>query len=80
VRDSGLLGIPKNIRNAPTKLMKSLDYGKNYQYSHEGEKGWLAQQYLPEEIKGKKFYHSKDIGYEKRMNEFLTWMRSNKKD
>jgi putative ATPase len=80
VRRSGLLAIPKNIRNAPTKLMKQLGYSKGYQYSHEGETGWLAQQYLPDEIKNQKFYASKLIGYEKKMEEYQQWMKGIRKD
>jgi putative ATPase len=55
VRDSGNLSIPLHLRNAPTKLMKDLDYGKNYQYSHN--KGNDSQEFLPKEITGNTFYN-----------------------
>src|ERR1041385_6560027 len=56
VKKYGDLPVPLHIRNAPTRLMKNLDYGKNYKYSHMGEGNFLEQEYLPEEIKGTKFY------------------------
>lgn len=56
VRESGSLPIPLQIRNAPTHLMKSLNYGKGYKYAH-GEKGNFAEmEFLPEEIKGTKLF------------------------
>ncbi len=55
VRDSGNLSIPLHLRNAPTKLMKDLGYGKNYQYSHK--KGNDSQEFLPKEITGNTFYN-----------------------
>lgn len=55
VRDSGDLSIPLHLRNAPTKLMKDLGYGKNYQYSHN--KGNDSQEFLPKEITGNTFYN-----------------------
>lgn len=56
VKNTGDLPVPLHIRNAPTVLMKNMNYSKGYQYSHEYEKNFSPQEYLPEEIKGKKFY------------------------
>ena len=56
VRDTGNLSIPLNLRNAPTKLMQELDYGKNYEYAHNYEGNFLEHEFLPEEIVGKAFY------------------------
>jgi putative ATPase len=56
VREHGDLPVPLHIRNAPTKLMKNLDYGKNYQYSHSYENSFSPQEYLPQDIAGTKFY------------------------
>ncbi len=56
VRKTGNLSIPLHLRNAPTKLMKQLDYGKNYQYSHDYENNFIQQEFLPEDISGKAFY------------------------
>ncbi len=52
----GNLPVPLALRNAPTKLMKELNYGKDYQYSHSGQGNFIAQEFLPEEISGSKFY------------------------
>ncbi len=56
VRKTGDLPVPLQIRNAPTKLMKDLDYGKDYQYAHQFEGNFVELEFLPEKIKGKKFY------------------------
>ncbi len=56
VRNSGNLPVPLHLRNSPTKLMKNLGYGKNYQYSHDFEGNFVNQEFLPEKISGKKFY------------------------
>ena len=76
VQKSGQLPIPLSVRNAPTKLMKEQGYGKDYNYAHEGEKGWQNQQFLPDDLQGKKFYESKGLGFEKKMNEYLDWLKS----
>ena len=56
VRDSGNLSIPLNLRNAPTKLLQELDYGKDYEYAHNYEGNFVEHEFLPEEISGKAFY------------------------
>jgi putative ATPase len=56
VQKTGDLPVPLHIRNAPTQLMKNMDYSKGYEYSHEYEKNFSPQEYLPQEISGKKFY------------------------
>lgn len=56
VRETGNLPIPLSLRNAPTKLMKELDYGKNYKYSHDYEGNFAAQEFMPPEVSGEKFY------------------------
>ena len=56
VKEHGDLSVPLHIRNAPTRLMKNLGYGKNYQYSHSHEGNFSNQEYLPKEISGTKFY------------------------
>lgn len=57
VRQSGNLPIPLPLRNAPTKLMKDLGYGKGYQYSHDFPGNFVQQEFLPEELKGTNFFH-----------------------
>jgi len=56
VKESGDLPVPLHIRNAPTKLMKNLGYGKDYKYAHSFSGNFIADNFLPEEIKGTKFY------------------------
>jgi len=56
VKEHGDLSVPLHIRNAPTRLMKNLGYGKDYQYSHSHEGNFSNQEYLPKEISGTKFY------------------------
>lgn len=57
VRDKGDLPVPLHIRNAPTKLMKDLGYHKDYKYAHSYEGNFIPDDFLPEEIKGTKFYN-----------------------
>jgi putative ATPase len=56
VRETGDLSVPLHIRNAPTKLMKDLGYHKNYKYAHSYENNFIPDNFLPDELKGKKFY------------------------
>ncbi|WP_312820697.1 replication-associated recombination protein A [Kaistella carnis] len=56
VKKTGNLPVPLHLRNAPTKLMKDLDYGKNYGYAHSHEGNFVDLEFLPEEIKGNQFY------------------------
>lgn len=56
VKKSGDLPVPLNIRNAPTKLMKELDYGKNYKYAHSYEGNFVKEKFLPDELGDKKLY------------------------
>lgn len=77
VKKHGDLPVPLQIRNAPTKLMKNLDYGKDYKYSHLGEGNFIDQEYLPDEIKGSKFY---DPGNNARENELRKFLKERWKD
>lgn len=56
VEESGNLPVPLHMRNAPTKLMKELDYGKEYKYAHDYKDNFIQQDYLPKEIKSAKFW------------------------
>ena len=64
IRRSGSLPVPLHLRNAPTKLMKDIGYGKDYQYAHDSRDGLVAQEHLPEKLSGKTFYRPTDRGYE----------------
>lgn len=63
--------VPKHLKNAPTGLMKSLGYGKDYVYPHEYEASIVSQQYFPDSLSGKIFYEPSDQGYEKIIGERL---------
>lgn len=71
VRQYGDLPVPLHIRNAPTKLMKNMDYGKGYQYSHSFENNFSLQEYLPAEIVGTKFYDPGKNAREEELRKFL---------
>ncbi|MDX2361343.1 MAG: replication-associated recombination protein A [Crocinitomicaceae bacterium] len=58
VKETGSLGVPLPLRNAPTKLMKDLGYGKGYKYSHDFPGNFVQQDFLPEEIAGTNFYQA----------------------
>jgi putative ATPase len=70
-RDTGSLGPPAHIRNAPTKLMKDLGYGKGYAYDHDAEEGFSGQDYFPEGMERPTFYRPKGEGAEARVRERL---------
>jgi putative ATPase len=79
INKTGYLPVPLHIRNAPTKLMKELDYGKDYKYAHNYADAYTPQEYLPEKLKGQKFYQPTESGYEKIIKEQIEiWQR--KKD
>src|SRR5215204_5354821 len=71
VRETGDLPVPLSIRNAPTKLMKNLGYSKGYQYAHSYERNFSQQEYLPQEITGKKFYDPGKNPREEELRKFL---------
>ncbi|WP_248722180.1 replication-associated recombination protein A [Seonamhaeicola sp. ML3] len=80
VRETGDLSVPLEIRNAPTKLMKELGYGENYKYAHKYENNFANQEFLPEEIKGTKFYEPGNNTRENGQREFLKQRWKNKYD
>src|SRR5580704_17027676 len=71
VREHGDLPVPLHIRNAPTRLMKNMDYGKGYQYSHSYDNNFSLQEYLPKEIAGKAFYDPGKNAREEELRKFL---------
>ncbi len=71
VKLTGNLPVPLHLRNAPTKLMKDLDYGKNYGYAHSHEGNFVDQEFLPEEIKSTQFYKPGNNTTEKKIAEEL---------
>lgn len=71
VRETGNLPVPLHLRNAPTKLMKQLDYGKNYKYAHNYEGNFVKQQFLPEEVKNTKFFEPQQNPAEEKIKQKL---------
>ncbi|MEM9646883.1 MAG: replication-associated recombination protein A [Bacteroidota bacterium] len=71
VKEAGDLPVPLPIRNAPTKLMKDLGYGKGYDYAHDHENNFVDFEFLPEEISGTVFYEPGENPREKAMRDFL---------
>ena len=66
-------GVPMHIRNAPTGLMKELGYGAGYQYAHDAPEAYIPQEYLPESLRGSKFYEPGPFGFEKEIAKRLAW-------
>jgi putative ATPase len=71
VREKGDLSVPLHLRNAPTKLMKDLNYGKEYKYSHDYEGNFVAQEFLPDEIKNLKLYEPGENARENELRKYL---------
>lgn len=80
VKQQGDLSVPLHIRNAPTKLMKNLGYGKDYQYSHSYENNFSPQEYLPDELSGTKFYDPGRNAREEELRKFLKGLWKDKYD
>lgn len=74
-RETSHLGVPLHIRNAPTKLMKKLDYGKNYKYDHVHENSYSYQKYFPDKMQEKTYYQPSQFGYEKEIQKRLDWWK-----
>jgi putative ATPase len=76
VRKQGSLDVPVHLRNAPTRLMKELGYGKTYRYAHDEPEAYAAgENYFPDELKGTRYYHPVDRGLEIRIREKLEHLR-----
>ncbi len=72
VRETGNLPVPMHLRNAPTKLMKELDYGKNYKYAHDYKNNFVEDNFFPNELKQKKFWEPQNNAAE---NKIVEWMK-----
>ena len=66
-------GVPMHIRNAPTKMMKEMGYGSGYQYAHNVPEAYIPQEYLPDALKGAKFYEPGAFGFEKDVAKRMEW-------
>lgn len=71
VNETGNLPVPLHLRNAPTKLMKELNYGKEYKYAHSFENNFVQQDYVPKEIKGRQFWKPQQNASESKIVEWL---------
>ena len=77
IKEKGTGNVPLHLRNAPTELMKNLDYGKNYKYPHSYPDGFVKENYFPEELnENPKFYNPKELGREKFLKERLAYLKS----
>jgi putative ATPase len=68
---TGHLPVPLHIRNAPTRFMKEIGYGKGYRYAHDYPDAMVDQEHLPEQIREKRFYHPSERGYEQTIKEWM---------
>lgn len=71
IHETGDLPVPLSIRNAPTKLMKQMEYGKGYQYAHSFENNFADMEFLPDKIKGTKFYEPGKNAREEELRNYL---------
>jgi putative ATPase len=71
--------VPLHIRNAPTKLMKQLEYGKGYKYAHDEPDAVANMECLPENLRGREFYRPSDYGFEKEIRKRLEWWKNRRK-
>lgn len=75
VERSGSLPVPLALRSSKASAMKKLGYGEGYAYSHEGAKGFVEQNFLPDDLKEARYYLPVDRGFEKNVREYLAWVR-----
>jgi len=78
VQETGNLGVPLSLRNAPTALMKELNYGKDYLYSHDFPGNFAAQEFLPEELKGMNFFNAGSNAKEQEIAKTIQALWNNK--
>ncbi len=76
IQKTGTLPVPLHLRNAPTGLMRDLGYGRDYRYAHDFQDAYVPQQYLPDKLRGRRFYHPSERGYEQTVKRRLDhWRR-----
>jgi putative ATPase len=78
IREVENMPVPLHIRNAPTPLMKDLGYGKDYKYPHDYPDHFVDEEYLPENLRGRTYYHPSDQGFEKEIKRRLEYWRRRK--
>ncbi len=72
--------VPLHIRNAPTGLMKDLGYGAGYKYAHDSDQAYIPQEYLPDALRGAKWYEPTEFGHEKTVKERIEWWEKLKRE
>ena len=80
VRELENMPVPLHIRNAPTRLMEDLGYGKGYKYPHDYPEHFVEEEYLPENLKGRIYYHPSDQGFEREIKRRLEYWRREKNE
>jgi putative ATPase len=80
IEKTGALPVPLHIRNAPTRLMRDLGYGKGYKYAHQFPDAVVDQNHLPKALEGKTYYHPTDRGFEQVLNKRLEEWRKKLKE
>jgi len=80
VRKNPIAAVPNHLRNAPTKLMKEIGYGKNYKYAHDFQNHFVEENYLPDDLQNKQFYFPTEYGQEKRLKDWLKFLWKTKKN
>jgi putative ATPase len=79
-QETGSLMPPKNILNAPTRLMKQVGYGKDYEYDHDAEEGFSGANYWPEEMSPQHFYEPTGRGFEAKVAERLAYWEEKRRE
>jgi putative ATPase len=79
-RDHPAAAVPLHIRNAPTRLMREIGYGEGYRYDHAEDGHAAGQQYLPDVLRGARWYEPGDAGYEKTLAERIAWWRKRRNE
>ncbi len=75
IKKGEIYPVPLQIRNAPTKLMKELDYGKGYKYAHNYEETTTAMECMPEELRNRQYYIPKEVGFEREMKKRMEYFK-----
>ena len=80
IREIENMPVPLHIRNAPTRLMKDLGYGKDYKYPHDYPDHFVEEEYLPENLRGRTYYQPSDLGFEREVKKRLEYWRRKKRE
>jgi putative ATPase len=80
IQQTQALPVPLHIRNPVTKLMADLGYGKDYKYPHNYKDHFVIEDYLPDNLKGRKYYHPTEVGFEKEIKKRIEWWNKKRKE